>query len=315
MRNELVGLCVAKNEADIIEAMVRHNLCFLDRLRVVNNDSADSTVSILRKLQDEYGDRLEIKSDMRSGHPQTKIINEALLDPTFTDQVGQVVLLDADEFIKADRDVFRTTLTEARFPIRLPWVTYIPTSDDDKTEINPIARIIHRRVKEKPQFFKVSVPRELFGQSWVRPGSHSIRSKISGHEPREVAGLSIAHFPIRSREQAISKLLIGSWNMRLRSRNSKGEALQWRSTADRILSGWLPTETDVQELALNYASTKPSTTLREALFSPTSVELKYTASEYDDLLRKLIAFTEVAMRMIEGSNQAEGETLTGQEDL
>ncbi len=315
MQNELVGLCVAKNEADIIEPMVRHNLCFLDRLRIVNNDSADSTMSILRKLQQEFGDRVDLTSDMRSGHPQTSIINECLLDPAFTDRVGQVVLLDADEFINADRDFFRYILTHSRFPIRLPWVTYIPSSEDDKTEINPIVRVVHRRVKEKPQFYKVTVPRELFGHSWVRPGSHSIRSKISGYEPRQIAGLSIAHFPIRSREQVISKLLIGSWNMRLRSRNSKGEALQWRITADRILSGWLPTEADLQELALNYASTKPSAMLREALVTPTSFELKYTTSERDELLRRLIAFTEGAMRMLEKSNQAEGETLAGREDL
>jgi hypothetical protein len=53
----IVGLCIAKNEADIIEAMVRHNLGFLDQLHVVDNDSADATPGILAALEGEFGGR------------------------------------------------------------------------------------------------------------------------------------------------------------------------------------------------------------------------------------------------------------------
>ena len=46
----LVGLAVVKNEADIIEAMIRHNLQFLDALVVVDNASADQTAQIVGAL-------------------------------------------------------------------------------------------------------------------------------------------------------------------------------------------------------------------------------------------------------------------------
>jgi hypothetical protein len=39
----VVGITMVKNEADIIEAFVRHNLRFLDALVVVEHASADGT--------------------------------------------------------------------------------------------------------------------------------------------------------------------------------------------------------------------------------------------------------------------------------
>ena len=314
MHAEIIGLCVAKNEADIIETMIRHNLCYLDRLRIVDNGSADSTAFIVRRLQDEFGERLELKQDAQHGHQQTKIINETLCDTKFTKDAGQIVLLDADEFIKADRDHFRTTLMEKRSPILLPWVSYIPSSEDDQTEVNPIARIRHRKAREKPQFFKVTVPSELLGRSWVRPGSHSIRSKMPGFESEQMPGLSLAHYPVRTCEQLISKVLIGTWNIRLRHSKTKGEAKQWREIADRIVSGWLPTEADLQDLSLNYLSKKPSPILLEPLSSPISFDLRFTDSTRDVLLKKLIAFTEATIGILENANHLKEQTSIAQED-
>ena len=46
MRELIVGLYIVKNEADIIEPMVRHNLAFLDRLHVVDYEGSDGTIRI-----------------------------------------------------------------------------------------------------------------------------------------------------------------------------------------------------------------------------------------------------------------------------
>jgi glycosyltransferase involved in cell wall biosynthesis len=66
----LVGLAVVKNEADIIEAMIRHNLQFLDALVVVDNASADQTAQIVGALVPEFSGRLQLRHDPRLGHVQ-----------------------------------------------------------------------------------------------------------------------------------------------------------------------------------------------------------------------------------------------------
>ena len=50
---EALGIAMVKNEADVIEAFVRHNLGFMDALAIVDNDSIDGTREILVQLQQE----------------------------------------------------------------------------------------------------------------------------------------------------------------------------------------------------------------------------------------------------------------------
>ena len=52
-RPTVFGMTVVKNEADVIEASVRHNLRFLDRLIVLDDGSVDDTRDILAKLRKE----------------------------------------------------------------------------------------------------------------------------------------------------------------------------------------------------------------------------------------------------------------------
>ena len=170
----IVGLCVAKNEADIVEAMVRHNLGFLDHLHVVDNDSADATPDILAALQQEIGGRLAWSSDMRVGHGQQAITNEMLPDLAGRVDAAQVVLLDADEFIRAEPAHFRATLLASDMPVQLEWISYVPGPGDNAAERNPVARITHRRRREVLKLGKITVPRLLIGKAEVGAGNHSL---------------------------------------------------------------------------------------------------------------------------------------------
>ena len=113
------GLCVAKNEADIIEAMVRHNLGYLDTLHVVDHDSADATPLILSALAAEFPDRLTWESDTTRGHVQTALINARVRPLLAETGAAQLVLLDADEFIRAEPKLFRDSLLASETPILL----------------------------------------------------------------------------------------------------------------------------------------------------------------------------------------------------
>ncbi len=293
----IIGLCVAKNEADIIEAMVRHNLGYLDHLHVVDNDSADATPGILAALQGEFGGRLSWSVDPRVGHAQQAIINEML--PKFAElhDAVQTLLLDADEFLRGDIAAFRSAFLDCEQPVQLPWFTYVPTVHDAAAEQNPLARITQRRRREVPQYSKITVPRGLVGRAQVGAGNHSL---IAGKRIKSVAlaGLSLAHFPVRSREQLISKVLIGSWNMRLRDAKHQNEAYHWRVLADRILDGDMLTDADVQSVALSYAADVAVRLIAEPMIAPGSMTLRYTPDNPALLERNLIAFAESCVKQL-----------------
>jgi Glycosyl transferase family 2 len=295
--NAIVGLCVAKNEADIVEAMVRHNLGFLDQLHVVDNDSADATPGILAALQAEFAGRLSWSVDRRAGHGQQAITNEMLPELVRRTDAAQVVLLDADEFVRGDRAAFRAGLLASDQPVQLPWVSFVPSPEDDPTERNPVTRIRHRRRREVPQYSKTTVPRALIGKARVGAGNHSLiaGSRIAS---AQIDGLTLAHFPVRSREQLMSKVLIGSWNMRLRDPKDQNEAFHWRALADRILAGGVLTDADVHEVALNYAAKSAVRIVEDPLIEPGAMELRYTPANASLLATNLIAFAENCVRLL-----------------
>jgi hypothetical protein len=210
-----------------------------------------------------------------------------------------VVLLDADEFIRADRTVFREGLLGSSGSVLLPWVTYVPTGEDDPAEPNPMLRIRHRRKHERPQTFKATVPGALVDRARVAAGNHSVRGLGTG-PASPLDGLSLAHFPVRSREQLTSKVLIGVWNMRLRGRMGRGEAYHWRLLFDRIMTGEPLTDADVQLVANRYAARRRSGLVADPVIPLHRAALQYTPERGETLLRNLAAFAERCVQMLEG---------------
>lgn len=97
---EALGIAMVKNEADVIEAFVRHNLAFMDALAIVDNDSVDDTREILVQLQ-RRGLPIILLDDPVVGHFQAEIMTAVYrrMVPIFRPRF--VFLLDADEFIVA----------------------------------------------------------------------------------------------------------------------------------------------------------------------------------------------------------------------
>src|SRR5690349_11051897 len=99
---------MVRNEADVIEAFVRHNLAFLDALVVVDHGSFDGTSDVLAKLRDE-GLPLRVAHDAdpayRQAQTMTRLAREAL-----GEGADFVFALDADEFLKLES---RTALEQA----------------------------------------------------------------------------------------------------------------------------------------------------------------------------------------------------------
>lgn len=301
MTRKIVGLCVAKNEADIIESMVRHNLQYLDAIHVVDNDSADGTQAIMSSLAEEFPDRVSWASDERTGHRQTEIINQTLPALVSSSNAWHVVLLDADECLRGEPSQVSDALRISETPILLPWMTYVPSPSDDPSVLSPIARISHRRRRESPQYFKTTVPAPLIAHVEVTPGSHALKGEAAGIAT-QVDGVTLAHFPVRTREQLISKILIGAWNLRLRADRMQREGYHWLRLAERILSGEPVTDVELQSVALGYAARKEVRLVHDPLL-PTVPTLKYTPVHRDRLWINLAAFTERCVQMLEADNE------------
>src|SRR5947208_11559468 len=95
----LCAAAIVRNEADIIEAFVRHNLALLDHLAVVDHGSFDGTSEILAMLVQE-GLPLSLIRDERIGYFQPEMITPLVRDLLRRANADFVFVLDADEFLK-----------------------------------------------------------------------------------------------------------------------------------------------------------------------------------------------------------------------
>ena len=295
----IVGISVVKNESDIIEAMIRNNLRFLDALIVVDNNSGDATRKILNALAEELPDRLFIRSDGRIGHLQQRILNKTIKRLAIRHpDIACFVPLNGDELIHADPEVFRTTLLTDPRPLRIPWTTYVPTPDDPADEVNPVVRIGHRREIEEPRYHKITFPRDFVGKTILNPGSHRLKA-MQRLDVRVSTDLQLAHFPLRSKQQLWSKIVIGSLNLRLRARTFKNEGANWHELADQIIADGGVSDELFYRYAAEYAAGVSPRLVHDPLPLPKEVRLlRHQVNPEDQLAINLTAFALECVRQM-----------------
>lgn len=203
----VVAISVVKNEVDIVEAFVRHNLASVDRLIVMDNGSTDGTREILQRLVDE-GLPLEVLEDPSPGHylwrQLTYLMREHALQRCHADWV---VPLDADEFL-CGPDLKGLLADAGDRPFSLYWRTYVPDTGDAQEETNPVRRIRQRLKKEFRPCRKIVVPAALGRRPGVvlDQGSHNLLVGGVAVPPILDSDGLLAHFPGRSPDQFASKI-------------------------------------------------------------------------------------------------------------
>lgn len=286
----ILGVTVVRNEADIIETMVRQNLHYLDHLVVIDNDSLDETPQIVSRLQTE-GLACELRVDHRRNHVQHIILTEFLNSCESEFNVERVILLDADEFIKSDRASFKDEMLKSTDVIDLPWTTYVPTPFDNPNALSVLSRITHRRSVEDPQYFKTTIPKQYLKSAKLGAGSHGFKS--NGRRVKGIASSTtqLAHFPVRTPEQILGKVLLGSWSVRTREHTSS-EAYHWTYLAKQFSASPKISEEQLSEIARKYASKSTP----ELIHDPLEVHIDETRVADIDakavLLEDIIRFTE-----------------------
>lgn len=254
----LIGIAMVKNEGDIVEAFVRHNLGVLDGLVVVDNGSVDPTRRILGELARE-GLRVAVVDDPDVAFAQSAKMTDLLRAVESVFRPDWVFPIDADEMICCGgRDALLTGLEsvpDERIPV-LPWRTYVPTEEDDRDERNPVVRIRHRRRVEKPLWTKVIVPAGALKGRPVVIGAGSHELFIGDSRVRmptaEVPGAALAHFPVRSEDQIAGKVITGWLAYLADPSRTRGINAHWEEMYERVASGRPLSSRELRLLAMAY---------------------------------------------------------------
>ena len=99
MSTKLIGLSMVRNESDIIETFVRHNLTLLDELHIIDHNSSDNTREILTYLKVE-GLPLHIYHYNELEFSPERILNQIMRNIINNDEsIDYIFPLDADELI------------------------------------------------------------------------------------------------------------------------------------------------------------------------------------------------------------------------
>lgn len=245
----LAGVSIVRDEADIIEAWVRHNLFFLDHIYIVDDGSTDQTTHILNILLRE-GLPISVTTEKspaayHQGQRTTALVEHAMSATAW----DFVFPLDGDEFIVAeDRAALEADL-EALGGYRLGGLNprhYLMTDQDDPAEPCPLTRLRHVAVHD-PYIFKVVVPGRLACERGfaVVDGNHRATKWDVALPTTLLPNVQLAHFPARSEAQLVSKGLAGYLRWTARTDFSNG-------APDRLLEGVgiLKEENDIRVRAL-----------------------------------------------------------------
>ncbi len=240
---EGLGIAIVKNEADVIEPFVRHNLGFMDALFIADNDSVDGTREILVQLRQE-GLPIVIFDDPVVAHFQAEKVTALYRQVVPKFKPRFVFLLDADEFIVApSREALYVQLRAIRpgRQARYYWRTYIPAPTGPEGDVSdPLRSITHRRAREERWAKSIIVTKpKIDTKLRVEQGNHNVWYARRPLPKVKLKNVVLAHFPVRSLDQVTGKALVG-WITNLernRLDKARGFGFQKQRLYERIVHG------------------------------------------------------------------------------
>lgn len=211
------SVSMVRNEADIVEAWVRHNLTFLDGMAIIDHGSIDATVDVLKRLAAERLPLLLVDGKA-PGYLQEQMTT-ALARQVFARTPADFVLpLDADEFVKTpSRDSLRRALAAIPPAMHglLHWLTYVPDFSAPPAGILALLRGAKRLAAERHPYHKAIVGRHLAAdpKAMLANGNHFVAREHHGrsedappHARVRPEHAAIAHVPIRGADQLVAKV-------------------------------------------------------------------------------------------------------------
>lgn len=227
----LVAVAIVKNEADIIEAFVRHTLAWVDHLLVFDHESTDGTREILGALQRE-GLPLTLYTDAALGNLQQDRSNHLTRLAAQSFAADWILPLDADEILTGPgRAALEQILAgcDPTRPASLPLLNYFPTESDAQSG-NPVLRL--RYCEATPaRTRKVMVPRSLALDVSVTAGkgSHSLQRGTETLAAQPLPdGYHLAHLALRSPQHQVLRVVLAELQKLSRGQAHAGLDVHYR---------------------------------------------------------------------------------------
>jgi hypothetical protein len=234
----LVAISRVRNEADLVEAFIRHTATFVDLHLVLDNGSTDATPEVLRRLRTE-GLPLIVGDDATPGYRQAEQTNRLMLEAA-RNEASWVIPLDCDEFLGVDdRDALEVALVDDTRPALIRWRTFVPDPSDDPAELNPVKRIRHHLRSEAHPWTKVMIPGKLVPHTVIEPGNHDVRVDRDDQGRQDLNGsVVLCHFPVRSIEQYAVKVAIGNLQYMALGGDRRGLGFHYEAPYQLLMEDW-----------------------------------------------------------------------------
>jgi hypothetical protein len=319
---KLWGVAMARNEADVIEAFVRHNLTVLDGLTIADHGSTDATPAILAALSAD-GLPLRIEVDAELEFRQSEIVTRLARRIFATTDADFIFLLDADEFLKVlSRDRLETALVGLPPGVHAiqEWHTYVPDfyrALDPASLIRSARRVVHGL---EPRYRAVVSRDFLQSPTLIAEGNHLVVRRVGAenypriqHARLTVDESAVAHIPIRSAAQFGAKIAIGWLSCLMQPGRAPGLSSHWRDSYGLLRSGKTLTPEMLTLLAANYdvpeSERKP---LEQIVFADdpffADVEIIYQGAARADALALVVQFAEKLARRVADAGSPSGKT-------
>jgi glycosyltransferase involved in cell wall biosynthesis len=207
---KLVAISRVRNEADIIEAFVRHHASYFDKHIILDDGSCDGTYEALQSLQAE-GLPLVVTQAATLGYEQARYMSQLL--HVAIDEFGAdwVAPLDADEFIEpASGQTLSGVLNgHKESPLSIAWHNFECRPQDEKNpEHNPVVRQ-RFRLLPRADSNKVLIPARCVNKATeIAQGNHFISCRGIPIASRSLESINLCHFPIRSLKQYAGKIAV-----------------------------------------------------------------------------------------------------------
>lgn len=314
---KIISITLVKNESDIIESFVRYNLNVLDEMIILDNGSTDETWEILNNLRNENLP-IHIYQDKDKNYEQD-IKTTSLLKKAIKEFNADIICpLDVDEFITSDtgnpRKIIEQMKPDTYFLIK--WRTYVPLGNENNAEKFIPSKIINCFDDKMEKYYKVIIPKELFINYNVKlaMGNHNIifddRYKNVIH-PIKIDDLRISHFPLRSKEQTMSKILVGWPNMLSRLNHIEGQGNHWEKIFNKIKKQHDLTNNDLIEFTKVYCFDSDDVEFYEKPINlnfceKINIKYDFKYNYFENILENILYFSKeisVLKKALQGKNK------------
>ena len=224
-----VSISTSRDDGDIVEAFVRCNSKWIDEF-IFLDDSSDSTKNILKRLSKE-GYKIEVHDRKKLGMNQVEAMNWAYRNTIESGRADVIAPLDLDEIMIIESMGNKSEISSYSEVVELKWRYFIPIAIDKLQTANYL-RNNFRSIPKSLATAKILVPKRCFENSYIGPGNHVLIRTENGNLTStnfpmlDLNEVWLAHFPIRSAEQIMQKVIIALATVRTKQgRFGDGEGI------------------------------------------------------------------------------------------